>query len=282
MPFTGKSRLGASINNKTKVRGIAKPLVRALTTFNARQREDVIEIGFGGLLDFLQIGNPLLTKWREELRQPKGKVTVLDLCNELLTHNNGGIWFKRHFSVAVVSTLLENEHNGYVNKKIVHMFGNMNGMPELDLCGYLLKCLVSTHEDWTTFRRLKYTGPVFFLMGGGKQPGQHKRKVSIKRVDFKAIETEGGMGDFYWGGILKSKMMQMAWHVPTNKHDSDVYTMRHMESFLSQEPGEWNCELVKEDVEQLVNLRKRFMHKDSITMSLAHYSREMFGRTVGD
>nr|GLL37583.1 uncharacterized protein LOC109155364 [Ipomoea trifida] len=221
MPFTGQPRLGASINNKTKVRGIAKSLVRALTTFNARQREDVIEIGFRGLLDFLQviytlgrlghwlvshfhvedmslhlpsgsiisitrdavatvfglpcgtvtiierdiqIGNPLLTKWREELRQPKGKVTVPDLCNELLTHNNGGIWFKRHFSVVVVSTLLESEHNGYVNKKIVHMFGDMNGMPELDLCGYLLKCLVSTHEDWTTFRRLKYTGPVFFLM----------------------------------------------------------------------------------------------------------------------
>nr|GMC62918.1 uncharacterized protein LOC109155364 [Ipomoea batatas] len=111
-----------------------------------------------------QVGNPLLSEWREELRQPKGKVTATTICNELPTHNNGGIWFKRHFTVEVVSTLVESEHNGYVNHKIVHMFDDTNGIAKLDWCGYLLKCLVSSHEDWTTFRRLKYTGLILFLM----------------------------------------------------------------------------------------------------------------------
>nr|GMC91943.1 uncharacterized protein LOC109155364 [Ipomoea batatas]GMC97623.1 uncharacterized protein LOC109155364 [Ipomoea batatas] len=71
---------------------------------------------------------------------PCGTVTITE-CDSQVTHNNAGIWFKRHFSAAVVSTLIKSEHNGYVNQKRVHMFDDTNGIAKLDWCGYLLKCL---------------------------------------------------------------------------------------------------------------------------------------------
>nr|GLL26932.1 uncharacterized protein LOC109160869 [Ipomoea trifida] len=213
-------------------------MVHALAAFNARQQDDVIEIGFGGLLDLQvtntpgrsghwlvsnfhledmslhlpsrskisitrdvivvvfglpcetvtitkcdsQVSNPLLSEWRENLRQPKGKVTVTALYNELLTHNNAGIWFKRHFSVVVVSTLIESERNGYVNQKIAHMFDDTNRDSKARLVWVLIEMLATICRQ-----------------GGGRQSGQHKRKACVKRVDFKAVETEGGTRDFCWG-----------------------------------------------------------------------------------
>lgn len=104
------------------------------------------------------------------------------------------------------------------------------------------------------------------------------------------LHTNGQPGRAVLLRTLKPKRMVMAWRVPTNNHDSGVYAMLHMESYLGQEPEEWNCGLLKGDVQQIVNLRKRFMHdiimdeknmhKDAVTVSLAHYSREMFVRTV--
>nr|GMD86536.1 uncharacterized protein LOC109155364 [Ipomoea batatas] len=273
---------GVSINNKIKVRETAKPLI-SIT------RDDVaIVLGLPcGAITITerdtQFGNPLLSEWREELRQPKGKVMIMAFCNELLTHNNGGMWFRRHFSVVVVSTLIESEHNGYVNQKIVHIFGDTDKITELDWCVYLLKCLVSSHEDWTMFRRLKYTGPILFLMllyanrvVVGRQDNTRVRPVLkgwtsklLKQREAREISAGGfGLGhldtslhlsnihvhkllSMVAAGLLESflhtnghprrvvllrnlklKRMLMAWRVPTNNHDSGVYAMRHMESFL--------------------------------------------------
>nr|GMD83758.1 uncharacterized protein LOC109160869 [Ipomoea batatas] len=168
----GQSRGGGdTINNKIKVRGIAKPLISIM-------RDDVAAVfGFPcGTITITecdtQIGNPLLSEWKEELRQPKRKVTVTTLCSELLTHHNGGIWFKCHSSIVVLSNMVESEHNGYVNQKIVHMFGDTTGITKLDWCG----------------------------------------------VDFKAVETEGGTGDFSWGFRLG--------HLDTPLHLSDIHVQQ--------------------------------------------------------
>nr|GMD01496.1 uncharacterized protein LOC109155364 [Ipomoea batatas] len=77
----------------------------------------------------------------------RGKVTVTALYNELLTHNNAGIWFKRHFSVVVVSTLIESEHNGYVNQKIAHMFDDTNRDSKARLVWVLIEMLATIYAD---------------------------------------------------------------------------------------------------------------------------------------
>nr|GMC62898.1 uncharacterized protein LOC109160887 [Ipomoea batatas] len=77
------------------------------------------------------------------------------LCNAMLRCKDGDVWFKRHFSVVVVSTLVASEHNGYVNQKIVHMLQDVDRIADLDWCGFLLKSLVNCHEDWSQRKRLR-------------------------------------------------------------------------------------------------------------------------------
>ncbi|XP_031099807.1 uncharacterized protein LOC116004007 [Ipomoea triloba] len=102
-----------------------------------------------------QVVGPYLRQWRDKLCQPEGDVTVKALCNAMLRCKDGDVWFKRHFSVVVVSTLFASEHNGYVNQKIVHMLHDVDRIADLDWCGFLLKKLVNCHEDWSQRKRLR-------------------------------------------------------------------------------------------------------------------------------
>nr|GLL39698.1 uncharacterized protein LOC109155623 isoform X3 [Ipomoea trifida] len=53
--------------------------------------------------------------------------------------------------------------NGYVNQQIVHMFGDVNKIKDLDWCGYLLHSLVAACEFWVEDKSRKFTGPLMFL-----------------------------------------------------------------------------------------------------------------------
>nr|GMD96852.1 uncharacterized protein LOC109164944 [Ipomoea batatas] len=59
---------------------------------------------------------------------------------------------------------------------------------------------------------------------------------------------------------LIPKRMQMSWRNKTILEDSDIYTMRHMESYLGQGVSRWECGIVKGDMHMLNDLRKKFMH----------------------
>nr|GLL49711.1 uncharacterized protein LOC109164944 [Ipomoea trifida] len=59
---------------------------------------------------------------------------------------------------------------------------------------------------------------------------------------------------------LIPKRMQMSWRNRTILEDSDIYTMRHMESYLGQGVSRWECGIVKGDMHMLNDLRKKFMH----------------------
>nr|GLL39484.1 uncharacterized protein LOC109155623 isoform X1 [Ipomoea trifida] len=156
-----------------------------------------------------QIGNAFLSEWRGELRQPKGKVTITALCNELLTHSNGGVWFRRHFTVAVVSTLIESEHNGYVNQKTMHMFGDTDKIAELDWCGYVLKCLllyvdrvvVGTRDNtrvrpvlkgWTT--KMLNRREAREISAGGFGLGHLDTPLHVSNIHMQQTPLDGGDG----------------------------------------------------------------------------------------
>nr|GMC95379.1 uncharacterized protein LOC109155364 [Ipomoea batatas] len=122
---------------------------------------------------------------------PCGTVTITE-CDSQVTHNNAGIWFKRHFNVAVVSTLIKSEHNGYVNQKIVHMFDDTNGIAKLDWCGYLLKCLREAleisarrfglgHID-TPLHLLNIHGQQTTPNGGGEKNSPHYATLAVEHT----------------------------------------------------------------------------------------------------
>nr|GLL27155.1 uncharacterized protein LOC109157732 isoform X3 [Ipomoea trifida] len=69
---------------------------------------------------------------------------------------------------------------------------------------------------------------------------------------------------------LEPKRLQMGWQVTSNKHDSGIYTMCHMELFTRQRCAELDYGLVKGDMWQILNLRKRYMHNIIMSVKNAH------------
>lgn len=106
---------------------------------------------------------PELRAWREKIKHRRGKITVKALVTQMLEIKDGGEWFRRHFSVIVVSTLIACVSNGYANQRTLHMFRDVNRITDLGWCEYLLRSLVTAHGPWTQDRSRKFTGPLLFL-----------------------------------------------------------------------------------------------------------------------
>nr|GMD12659.1 uncharacterized protein LOC109150699 isoform X5 [Ipomoea batatas] len=104
-----------------------------------------------------------LHAWRVKVNKRKGNITVKALVTHLLTLKDGGVWFKRHFCVVVVSSLIASVSNGYANQRTVHMFREVNKIKDLDWCGYLLRSLVATRRCWVQDKSRKFMGPLLFL-----------------------------------------------------------------------------------------------------------------------
>ena len=63
---------------------------------------------------------------------------------------------------------------------------------------------------------------------------------------------------------LKPKQMKMRWMTEDNNVDCGVFTMLHMEKYMGQAEGKWDCELpLESDVQKLLmwKLRTRFASK---------------------
>nr|GMC95617.1 uncharacterized protein LOC109155364 [Ipomoea batatas] len=202
-----------------ETRGAPKQLVRAVSKMSARQRDWVVEIGMGHLLQLevtdtpsrlgfwlvsnfdpndlsltiqghrkLQItkddvaatlgmpfGGTVITKrrsqevvkflrdWRVACGRSDNQITVSELCDRLLADDKNGLWFKRHFSVLVGTTLIESNLNGTANQHFVHMLEDVGNIRHLDWCGHLLDYLVSTRREWAPHMGQKFTGPIVFL-----------------------------------------------------------------------------------------------------------------------
>nr|GLL21865.1 uncharacterized protein LOC109149952 [Ipomoea trifida] len=44
---------------------------------------------------------------------------------------------------------------------------------------------------------------------------------------------------------MKPKRMQVVWHETSNLQEYEVCAMRHMESYIGQDPREWDCGLIR-------------------------------------
>ncbi|XP_019164692.1 PREDICTED: uncharacterized protein LOC109160887 [Ipomoea nil] len=154
-----------------------------------------------------QLVSPELRAWRDEVNQRRGRVTVKALCERMQQLEDGGMWFKLHFSIVVVTTLVASTPNGYANQKIVHMLSNVDRIKDLDWCGYLIQSLVSTHRSWTEDSSRKFIGPLLFLSllyldrvaVGMREVPRTVPLVAVWTTDFiKAREwselTSGGFG----------------------------------------------------------------------------------------
>ncbi|XP_019167344.1 PREDICTED: uncharacterized protein LOC109163082 [Ipomoea nil] len=105
----------------------------------------------------------LLRHWRGLFGKVRHTVTASLISDKFFAEADGGDWFKRHFSMLVVSTLVSCMSNGYANQMYFDCFYDVTRIHELNWCKFLLDSLVETHETWRSGRHKCFVGPAEFV-----------------------------------------------------------------------------------------------------------------------
>ncbi|KAL3630673.1 hypothetical protein CASFOL_023657 [Castilleja foliolosa] len=90
--------------------------------------------------------------------------TANSVIEKMLTHEHGGVWFRRLFLIAMSTCLMDVTSNGYVPIALIGNFDNVDIARNLNWGTFVMQCLVDHTMAWQKTRD-KYTGPIFFLLG---------------------------------------------------------------------------------------------------------------------
>ncbi|XP_019188585.1 PREDICTED: uncharacterized protein LOC109182830 [Ipomoea nil] len=112
--------------------------------------------------DRVHISN-LLKHWRGLFGRVRHTVTASLIADEVRAEVDGGDWFKRHFAMLVVSTLVSCMTNRYANQMYFDCFDDVLRIHELNWCKLLLDSLVETHDAWKSGRHRCFVGPAEFV-----------------------------------------------------------------------------------------------------------------------
>ncbi|CAH9094183.1 unnamed protein product, partial [Cuscuta europaea] len=123
----------------------------------------------------------LLEEWKGIFDKDEYKISPSDVSTEMLSYKEGGEWFSRHFIVFVVSLLLDNTQNGYVNPMIVSHLNEVEKIKEIDWCDHVLNCLIDSKVSWEKKKDKAFTGPLLFLTEYVKRFA-HKSKMLASTV----------------------------------------------------------------------------------------------------
>ncbi|KAL6507888.1 hypothetical protein OROGR_024083 [Orobanche gracilis] len=138
---------------------------KLLNALNSRQHEAVDEIGFGHVRDVTISLHPLFEEWMTFF--PKinwNKVTMKQLNDAILSQEDGGTWFKRLFMVAVQTTFMECNSNGYISPFILNSLEDVDQLHQWNWGEYVMNCLVH-HKSLVVEKGLSvFGGPIVFLL----------------------------------------------------------------------------------------------------------------------
>ncbi|XP_019199530.1 PREDICTED: uncharacterized protein LOC109193148 isoform X2 [Ipomoea nil] len=178
--------------------------------------------------DRLHISN-LLKHWRGLFEQVRHTVTASQIADKVIAEVDGGVWFKRHFSMLVVSTLVSCMSNGYANQMYFHCFDDVAHIRDLNWCQLLLDSLVETQDAWKSGRHKCFVGPAEFVaLFYVDRVLSFERSVPRLWPAFRGWTSEllsarecaeisgGGFG----GGVIEPPIV----HVLPNAEDGDHHT----------------------------------------------------------
>ncbi|GER41648.1 E3 ubiquitin-protein ligase [Striga asiatica] len=106
----------------------------------------------------------LLEEWGGKFVKDKKKILPTDVSAQMLSNQDGGLWFIRHFLILLTSCLIETSGTGYILPQIMSHFSNTSAARHLNWCDYVLECLVNHHLTWAKNKKKSFNGPIFFLM----------------------------------------------------------------------------------------------------------------------
>ncbi|CAA0820044.1 Unknown protein [Striga hermonthica] len=103
-----------------------------------------------------RVTSNLLDEWIAlfDVRRPSN-ITVSKVLDKINECDDGGVWFKHHFIVLMVSCLFESCLNGMANSRIVHALDDLSDVCDMNWCSYMIKCSVDTKKT--------YAGSLLFL-----------------------------------------------------------------------------------------------------------------------
>lgn len=123
----------------------------------------------------------LLVEWWGVVGKPNGHITAKQLCTAMLELKEGGVWFKRHFAILLVTTLIESTSFGYCNHQYIQHFGDVSKIKDLNWCGLLHRALTDSRLQCEPKHKTKFTGPILFLTVC--LPHIHQRVVEKKKLN---------------------------------------------------------------------------------------------------
>nr|GMC95877.1 uncharacterized protein LOC109193148 isoform X2 [Ipomoea batatas] len=113
--------------------------------------------------DRLVISN-LLKHWRGKFEKSRHQVTPATISSAMVVSLvDGGLWFRRHFSMLVLSTLVACMRNGYANQMYFHHFDDVKRIRDLNWCKLLVDSLVETQAAWKSGSHKCFVGPAEFV-----------------------------------------------------------------------------------------------------------------------
>nr|GLL16895.1 hypothetical protein DM860_011184 [Ipomoea trifida] len=122
-------------------------------------------MGFASLFH-LQIDN-LPTRmgyWLDQNYNPRNSTLYLaDDIKAMLSCEDGGLWFKRHFIVLACSWFIDTPQNGYVGPHIFHHLVDVDQIKNLNWCDYVLRSLMDSQLTWAKSSKALFTGSLLFF-----------------------------------------------------------------------------------------------------------------------
>nr|GMD10385.1 uncharacterized protein LOC109193148 isoform X1 [Ipomoea batatas] len=127
--------------------------------------------------DRLDVSN-LLKKWRGKFEKTRHMVTPPEISTVMVGRVDGGLWFRRHLCMLVLSTLVSCMCNDYANQMYFHHFDNVARLRDLNWCKLVVDSLVETQVAWKSGAHKVFVGPAEFvalLVGVKQQPSSLAR-----------------------------------------------------------------------------------------------------------
>lgn len=112
--------------------------------------------------DRLDVSN-LLKKWRAKFEKTRHIVTPPEISTVMVGRVDGGLWFRRHLCMLVLSTLVSCMCNDYANQMYFHHFDNVARLRDLNWCKLVVDSLVETQVAWKSGAHKVFVGPTEFV-----------------------------------------------------------------------------------------------------------------------
>lgn len=100
--------------------------------------------------------------WRSQFENLGERIAVKVVVNKIIQQKDCGRMFKLNFLVLFVTFMIEAIKCGTVNQKFLPSVTKEEEIKDLDWCGYMIECLISTRKTWN--RGSHYNGPLALLV----------------------------------------------------------------------------------------------------------------------